>query len=60
VLRATAAEGPTLAAIARSAYDDLPAAPRALVERQTLAHLLELERVGRVVRGRGTETWRTT
>jgi glyoxylase-like metal-dependent hydrolase (beta-lactamase superfamily II) len=36
-----------LAAIARQAYSDVPEMPAALTERQTLAHLIRLERQGR-------------
>jgi glyoxylase-like metal-dependent hydrolase (beta-lactamase superfamily II)/8-oxo-dGTP pyrophosphatase MutT (NUDIX family) len=59
VLAATAAHGPALAAIARAAYDDLPDVPQALIERQTLAHLFELERSGKVGRseGAGHDRW---
>ena len=40
-----------LGAIASRAYDDVPQMPLALTERQTLSHLLLLERQGRVRRG---------
>ena len=51
VLAAIPVHGTSLAAIARTAYDDVPEAPVALVERQALAHLLDLERRQRVSRG---------
>ena len=51
ILAAISAGGASLAAIARVAYDDVPEAPAALVERQALAHLLDLERQERVGRG---------
>ena len=55
VLSAMASEGSTLGSIARGAYDDVPEAPAALSERQTLAHLIDLERRGRVRRDGTTE-----
>ena len=39
-----------LAALARAAYADTPGLPQALIERQALAHLIALERRGRVRR----------
>ena len=38
--------GADLAAIARAAYREVPELPPALIELQTLAHLIELERRG--------------
>jgi ribonuclease/clavin/mitogillin len=40
----------SLSEIARQAYQDVPQMPAALIERQTLAHLLLLERTGRAHR----------
>ena len=39
-----------LSEIATRAYDDLPQMPLALTERQTLSHLLLLEKLGKVQR----------
>lgn len=43
----------SLAAIARAAYPELPDAPAFLVESQTRAHLVRLERLGRARRASG-------
>jgi len=39
-------EGTSLSELARTAYEDVPQMPAALTERQTLSHLLHLERMG--------------
>jgi hypothetical protein len=51
-----------LASIAAEAYDDVPMLPAPLVERQALAHLVHLERAGRVRRqgGERDTTWTRT
>ncbi len=50
VLAALAAGPRTLGEIAKAAWDDRPDAPERLRRDQALAHLLHLERIGRVVR----------
>ncbi len=47
----------SLAAIARAAYRDVPQAPQALIELQTLAHLVDLERRGIVRRVDDERRW---
>jgi hypothetical protein len=50
VLDQISGPGKDLDAIARGAYADLPEVPPALIERQTLSHLILLEREERVRR----------
>ena len=50
ILEAMAQGRDELPSIAAKAYDDTPGAPPFLAERQALAHLLRLERTGRVRR----------
>ena len=47
----------TLAEIARGAYADVPQMPAALTERQTLSHLIHLERRGRVRHDTAGDLW---
>ena len=49
--------GTPIATIARSAYEDVPQMPQALIELQALAHLIDLERRGFVRRGGDDRTW---
>ena len=46
-----------LAVIARAAYSDVPEMPQGLIELQTHAHLIDLERQGIVRRAGGDGTW---
>jgi len=59
VLATIGGRGTSLAEIARSAYGDVADAPAALLELQALAHLVDLERRGRVGRG-GADLWTMT
>ncbi len=51
VFEGVESRGTTLADIARAAYRDVRQMPAALTERQTLSHLIRLEKRGRVRRG---------
>jgi glyoxylase-like metal-dependent hydrolase (beta-lactamase superfamily II)/ADP-ribose pyrophosphatase YjhB (NUDIX family) len=60
VLEQIGAGGARIEAIARAAYSDVPQMPQALIELQTLAHLVDLERRG-IVRHIGDDrTWEKT
>ena len=49
-----------IAAIARAAYNDVPQMPQALIELQTLSHLVDLERRGIARRIGDDRTWERT
>ena len=60
VLEQIGAVGATIAAIARAAYSDVQQMPQALIELQTLSHLVDLERRGIVRRVANDRAWERT
>ena len=60
VLEQIGAGGATIAAIARAAYSDVKQMPQALIELQTLSHLVDLERRGIVRRVANDRAWERT